>query len=817
MTSVRVKIKRPLGIIQFPENFSFLEYITPTGFNYRIRYLVDPTKIGSNKSFLVRISVSQTPFIRKEAQILDQTDPKKILNNILLKSSIQKDLLRSAARDMLLTFNSDITSRIPNDITKKISNARPGEPISIKSIRTIVPKTVQELNRLNANTPIFETNLAERNVNDGDITDNQKFKLSAMNLLHISNIDPGSLTGQRTNTIIPASISTTGVKPNRVFSSKNLFKTNINAKTLISGFLQPKNISTQFELNLDDYINVSEQQEQTIIAIDEKFNIPNLVIPDGEFYFILELLNDKGLVLQTLSGLVNHAHNIRLLKKPTQRPIVKILPINKNGKVVFEIKQTDPHASSVNIYRKETKLSVPSTDAAFTYVGKVELQYGQSGRVEDLVSSINPITYRFIPVSDEDNQGSIFTSLVAVFSNNTAKKIKHNNKPNFVSMISDVKERSIEIQINNFPSEIIAVELLRKDLTIKQKTFVRVKDSIFLLNATGNTSVVIDDIDIKPNRIYEYQVLLHYKNGSIDFSSSNIIVEFNPIINNVLTLDLNDAKITTEGSTYDVTFNIVSSQIKDNADLLKEYIQSQNLLTEFQSNLVLNKENIKKLFATEVTRTNLTTGEVENFGIFSEQIFSDKKIGQQKNVKPVLPGFEYKYTVTVYLRSPETLFPALEKTTITRTRSSVFKPYKWLHPVTLKVGNIVNNNSLKRNHTKNQFSFGDVVETKSITVSLADLLPSLIEGKATQILGRAVLVQWRVKGNVDKIDHFVIILESIGMRTIVGAAHNISNSNYFEFIDLLTNRESGALKYYIVPVYYDYTKGTELKTNQVII
>ena len=55
------------------------------------------------------------------------------------------------------------------------------------------------------------------------------------------------------------------------------------------------------------------------------------------------------------------------------------------------------------------------------------------------------------------------------------------------------------------------------------------------------------------------------------------------------------------------------------------------------------------------------------------------------------------------------------------------------------------------------------------------------------------------------------------MRTVVGKCHNISETNYFQFVDSLDDGEHGKLKYFIIPVYYDFSKGTEVSTNEVII
>ena len=81
----------------------------------------------------------------------------------------------------------------------------------------------------------------------------------------------------------------------------------------------------------------------------------------------------------------------------------------------------------------------------------------------------------------------------------------------------------------------------------------------------------------------------------------------------------------------------------------------------------------------------------------------------------------------------------------------------------------------------------------------------------------AILIQWSLNGNIDLVDHFIIVLNVLGIKTIVGTAHNISNSSYFEFVDLLTNNEGGSIFYHIIPVYYDYSRGPEIKTGKIVI
>ena len=230
------------------------------------------------------------------------------------------------------------------------------------------------------------------------------------------------------------------------------------------------------------------------------------------------------------------------------------------------------------------------------------------------------------------------------------------------------------------------------------------------------------------------------------------------------------------------------------------------------------KDKFQNLLAYDVSRINLTTGQQESFGVINSKIFSDRDEGTVKNVKPLEDGMEYKYIVSTYFRSIDTLLKSYSKEIIDINNNSyTLYPSIWRHPITLEYGNIVNDSSLKKNHSNNQFTFGKIANITETNASLLNILPSIKEAHATKISDKSVLLQWKIQGNVKRFDHFLIILEILGMKSIIGKSHNITNSNYFQFIDKLENNENGKLKYYIVPVFYDYSKGSDFETNEVIV
>ncbi len=339
-----------------------------------------------------------------------------------------------------------------------------------------------------------------------------------------------------------------------------------------------------------------------------------------------------------------------------------------------------------------------------------------------------------------------------------------------------------------------------------------------LLNGRGSSPLILTDSSVKKNHIYEYFCKLIYRDGHTEIAPHKLTIEYLPVTNNVVETNLGKPVVLQEGGEIDVVFNMESNLIETNVDLIKRAMSEQGLYGIFQEDIIKNKEKLQNLLGYKVERTNLTTGEVEDFGILIDSKFSDKKFGKIKGVKPVQGGFEYRYSVSTYFRSPETLISTFTRTVETSTNLNyTFSPAKWLHPVTLSKGNIVTEKALATNHAKSDFSHGSVGNISTVNVSLANVLPSLYEGKASRLSNKYVLIQWKVQGELSKIDHFIVILEMLGMRKIVGKCHNISDANYFQFLDSLDEGEHGALTYHILPVFYDYSRGTDLSTNQVIV
>jgi hypothetical protein len=542
--------------------------------------------------------------------------------------------------------------------------------------------------------------------------------------------------------------------------------------------------------------------------------IPSTV--DGKEYTL-----NTGIIQQEIPPLVVELIEEHLQPKDEPEaekpPLLKVVPVGKIGKNTIEIKQRDPNAIGVNLYRKIIRNNKSQNDAEYTFVGKIPLTINDGYKtIDDLVSNANTIIYRAIPYGQNNKLSFEFESAVTKPVKIPINLSSFHRKPNFSTMTYETLDSGIVIKFSNIPIGPVSLVLMKKDLTSNQKAIY--VDIPKILNKKGSEEIVFKDTNVTKNRIYRYFYKYIYINGQEQFGSNDLTIEYKPETSNVVNTIILNPRVVQQGINLDVQFSLESNFIEKSENALLNALRIQGLNEFFNESI--NKDNLQDLIGYGIVRINLTNGDIEDFGINTQKNFSDFKFGNTKGVKPIKSGNEYQYIVSTYFRSAITMLEKYEKFEEFSNSSNFnysFKPFEWLHPITLKKGNLVSKRSLVKNHAQSQFSFGEIGNITTTTVSIASILPSIYSIDASKVNSKLIKIQWKIQGEVSKIDHFIILVDILGMRSTVGKCHNISDSNYFEFLDELTNGESGALTYIVIPVYYDYSRGKEMQTNKVLV
>jgi len=841
--TIKVNSRRQTGILHLPDDFAVLDKIGVDGyFTYIVKYSVDVLQAAQNTAFTVRIRVSNAPYAQRVPNAMGSSNRDDIVRGLLLGAAQRRDASRSFEANYVMSIQSDISSRISNSRTTEITGLanrlRVGnrgsnttattfgheEQPAYSTSNTLALMSVGELNPQNIAHPIHQINTFKDN-EFAEIPSIYQSRELAETLIYHRGVDPSSIA-ERTHFVASSRAQVGGLvtrsttnRPTAEFQNTRLIEDLLRASLVGQ---QENPLDNQYSLPDSEKINVSVIRRTNFVDIEEELRIPVSAINDA-FYLIYQLYDKDGTEIETTSGVVPHSRHVAILTIPTIPPKVTTNAGGSSiGSNVIDIKQVDPNAIGVYVYKRIMNRNSAQINAEYTLIKKLRIR-SETGtnRVIDRSSNYNPTIYRVIPYNQYDLKGSEFSSVVVQSKNIPIyAQTSHQRSRTFVSIAYSVLTNGIRLEVNDIPTGPVALQLYRRNLSIREKNKLMVGET-FLLNAHGNNAAVFfKDLFVSENRIYEYSVKLIYDDGTSKFSSTNVIVQFNPTTNDIISTKVSPPTVTRRGTDIDIQFNLQSTIVEGRIDFVRRAMQQQGILGFFQGDIASNRQLLQNLIGYNIIRTDVTTGEVEDFGVVIGTSFSDRVSGIIKGVLAPQDDHEYRYAINTHFRSAESLITTYTRTVqspVNPNLSYVLTPSQWFHPVTLNLGNLVSPQSLQTNHAQSDFTFGNIANIQQTAVSLVQSLPTLSNGQCQKLGTDKIMVQWRVQGDIRKIDHFVVMLEILGMRTIVGKVHNISDSNLIQFIDKVEKNQHAEHTYFIVPVFYDYSRGTELKTNKVTV
>jgi hypothetical protein len=175
--------------------------------------------------------------------------------------------------------------------------------------------------------------------------------------------------------------------------------------------------------------------------------------------------------------------------------------------------------------------------------------------------------------------------------------------------------------------------------------------------------------------------------------------------------------------------------------------------------------------------------------------------------------------VTTLLRQPETMFQEFVKTSVDQVtkKSYNFSPAKFLHPLALTKGIIVTSAGLKTRFAKEPMAHGIVGTLQTVEVSFDNQPARVIDASTARFNKYLNVLTWKLEGSISQVDHFLIVKDVHGVRTVIGKAHSDFKFGNCQYLHPLTSRDKGEIKYIITPVFNDYTLGVPVSTNAVIV
>lgn len=782
----------------------------------------NPLKAAKAASFIAQVA----PIKKKIPQLaMVQAQPVKaatLVANILAKPANIKAVKIANKNLAVKSKCSDATAKISNTLAAKLAVSPPKKAnflpnfkaAVIKPAKKLVLKQPFELKEQATPAPILQVNQLKATPLQASV--NSPAKLSINSILK-NDIDPTEML--KTKFVINTAKSLKGVIQAKPVLTKKNFAASLLAKTMLA----QSNVTQIDDVDEGAFVPFLIKEDQPNVAVTAKVNVREEDIEGDAFYVKFELLNNEDITIEQTIKKVKHGHLVKLFFTPTIPPRVVPSSFKKVGQNFLEITQVDPTATSVRIYRKV--ISRTQQFSTFTYQLVQELDIDANDGTQkfiDFTNNTSRIIYRVIPVGPTGIQGFEFSNVVSkpVRFRGTKKDDRHV----FSVVVAKPSGAGIDVEVSNITPGPVALKVMRRDLTLHEKDFGTVidfaanKEKSVLLNDLDST-LIFSDTDVKPSHVYEYCAVVIFADGDEEFTTGCDTIEFIPFSVGTTTTNTSTPEVLNTLDGIDIKFKVKSIINEKALDKVKKLLEAQGLADLFEQQLLDEKDKLADLIAHKIERVNLTTGEREQFVTITDEEFSDAANRDISSVSPLQAGHTYSYLISTLLRAPETLFKEFEKQAQdpVLNKPYAFKPAKFLHPITLNKGNIVTEASLKSNHAKGDFEFGNIGNLHTVRVNLKDIAPEISNAQVKNIGDNKNVVSWSVSGDKNSIDHFVVIQKRMRMEEIVGKAHAITDSEVIEFTDILDEDETGEMLYKIIPVFNTYRRGPAVSTDEIVI
>src|SRR3990167_7897929 len=746
------------NLISVDKEFAFLLDIDKGFFFYKFTYNVNHVKAISDNASQVEISVfKDLPTAGKS--IFVEGEP--LVCSILLSQSRCKDIRRFNKISPIARKVSDFTQKISNETIEKISTFSKFGSVQGASLENFYQSTqtslglknTSELQRTNQVSPIYQTSQTIF-----DTRTSLTSQEAILNLILGESENPFSVLQDS------STVSTTNQNIAGTFNTSTTSQTGPARNAIFSSFSSGQTKATTFDLSADQVVPVLKKSRIETIKVGEILKIPINSI-ENKFYVKYRIFNNKDETLQIIIQEVDHATLLNFFNTPTIPPLLSIssprIGINN-----IEIKQIDKSGDKVFICKRIFNGTATALNEVYELLNYVR----------------DAVAFR--------------TSGV---------------------LTSRISPQSIELNLGQIPVGVDNVTVSKMDLTSGQTSFSLISNDP--VKKVDGTNISFLDKDTKDDHTYQYKVDYTYRNGTTLESAATSLQTFKPLNQDNVSVNTGTGqKLTTANGNTDIQFSLDTSQKISSLDIINKTFNKIGLDALLGDGVGGEAETTNQILVNTIERTDLTTGKVEDFGVIVDDTFSDQKYGDDNRVSPLNPNHDYEYKIRTLLRSPRTILPRERDVITPLGKKYCFSPRKFLNPKILEKGTI----SEEEINAEEEFELGDLGNQVVLTFAAPEENPEIIGGIATHI-GRVIKgqkanqVKWQISGDKSKIDSFIIGVERLGVQTIAGVVHNVSETATFKFIDELDEGEIGTLVYTITPIYRDYSSGKSFRTNQVIV
>lgn len=795
-----IRLNSSYNIVSLTDDFLTLKKYENDIFEFEVKYLFSQELGIKQNATNIKIEIANSipPLTNTAPGLSNEKLVKSILTN---RRTHSEAVTNYNKQSLLLSTKSDPTTVVSNEVVHLFNQ---GYSIDqIPQLRKTHLKVVDS-SKTNIKSLNFQHDVGELN--------NDEIQLSEQLLL--SGVDPSdSYTQNELGITIKEAYSGTNKKSPTVFESKEQkllyqYKNNAFLKPIIQ--LGPGEIGEIINEQKDkSKLSISTSQEPiTDVEVVKNVSFRYASAASDRLYLTIRVLDINNVTIQMVTREFSPKEYIKFNSIPVISPSVKTSGYKNKSHALLAIKQNDVKAKSVKIYKRTYDHNTLEVNS-YQFINEVNLKYTDGWKYIPVQNSLgNTTIYRVVAIGDDGTVGSGFETIVLkpILKNSNIKRACVTTKPSLNGVV---------ISVNHLPSDCVSIQLMREDITVNKKQIEKISTPIYLNSSDPNSEYTLEDKTVKKDHIYNYYCRLYRKNGSF-FDKLVCMYEHYPLLENLVDTQLIDARVIESDLGYDAQFKIETKVVSTDVDKYKILLERQGMYDLFTDDIKNAREQLGKLIAHSVSRVDLTTGQIENFGTTTNLEFSDLELRKISGVSDPVPGRKYRYIVTALLRAPETMLENFIKTTKDSTtgRNYQYSPFKFLHPVVSKTGNLISNNSLKTNYSKDPMSFGYIGNYASIDIALDKNLSSVKNVVRENFGSNIDVLKWSIVGSSRDIDHFQIIKEYDGIKKIVGRFMSIPDVSNYQFVAKVDTLEVGLdVIYEILPVYHDFTRGNSVQAS----
>lgn len=751
----------------------------------------------------------QQPKILQSSNIA-KYDTKAIVDNILRNSTNVVAAAASQKNFVVFTKKFDISSRINNQIIQKVQKNVASSDIQQLYKLGLATKTAAEIKEKNLNLPVLQS-YGHSSIVDATAAASASLDLDVQSLAYEmvtrESLDPSSITS-----MTHRSISSTDAFLGTSRATRSREQDFSAAAKLLNYYLYNDNVSgipkTTNGVNDAHTQRVIVNQPVDDVEVSATVEFADKTSKENDFiqYFVkFELVNSKNVSFDVVEKQLDIKRHIFVRKIPKKAPIVNFVAVN--GRVSLRIKQGDNITTGVRVY--ERVLRTTNFDAAqYVQRGAYTLKPGISLSLSVEQNTQGIMMYRVVPYS-EIGTGLEFTNVVF--------RPRDYKISTVVSLDPYLVEGGTNITARQIPPNVVSIQFMYKNLSTYDKQFTFLGTPI-LITKTVRTHDNVSIIHKDPQKynVYEYAAKLFLSNGTNETCSASPFETLN-LSNTTVDTKISRVQIT-QNPQPNVKFFFSTTTVDSSTSQLEKLLKQQGVYDLFRDTLKNERDLLKSLIAHNIQRIDITTGQREDFGVFTSSSFDDNFEQKNSSVTKLTLGHRYRYEVFALLREAETLFnrsTVTKKDKVTKKDYS-YSPAKFLHPYTLRAGTLLSDPDSSARFVKSPYIHGNIGLTQRLGVSFDDDIARILNATATKFDRRTNVITWELSGPHGVIDHFLIYKEVHGIRTFIGKAHSVAAGN-ITYYHVISNKDEGQLKYGIIPVFDDFKVGKIIETNLVTV